>query len=247
VIGTLPDVAAVVDELRERHVNYDERLAPPYVTDGWHIDRLAVDLGREAPGEPEPGGLVARADDLVNDYEFTDPSILRATYRSPGDLVGRDILLEGRFGPLRFLLGVRITAELDELRETPDGPERVVGWTYQTLDGHLEEGRLTYEIAKNLTTGEVQFRIDAYSRQGRIRNPLFRLGFTLFGRRTQVRFYRAALTRLTDRLHRRPERPRPDEDGLVHVPTGTRPGRFEWLTLRILHPGAVGPARAEQG
>lgn len=238
MIDTHRDVAAVVDELRSRGINYDESQAPPHVTDGWHQDRLVVRLGREAPGEPEPDGIVSRADDLVHDYEFTDPSILRAVYRAPGDLVGRDILLEGRFLVLRFLLGVRITAELDEVRPGPDGDERVVGWSYQTLDGHLEQGRLTYEIAKNLTTGEVEFRIDAHSRRGPIRNPLYRLGFRVFGRWTQERFYRAALTRLSSRLRNMPERPTPDEDGLVHVPTGTRPGRFEWLTIRILHPGA---------
>lgn len=238
ITGGGRDVSDVVDELATRKVNYDDRLAPPHVTEGWHQDRWTLPLGREAPGEPEPGGLVRIADDLVNDYEFTDPSILRATFRHPVDLVGRDMLLEGRFLRFRFLLGVRITGELDELRDGPDGPERVVGWAYQTLEGHLEEGRLTYEIAKNLTTGAVEFRIDAYSRQAQIRNPLFRLGFRLFGRRTQVRFYRAALSRLRGRIADPPQRPRPESDGLVHVPTGTRPGRFEWLTVRVLHPGA---------
>ena len=196
-----------------------------------------MELGYEAPGEPEPGGLVEIAGALVNSYEFSDPSILRAAFRYPGDLVGRDMLLEGRFAVLRFVLGVRITAQHDEVRDGPNGPERVVGWSYQTLQGHLEQGRLTYEIAKNLTTGAVEFRIDAYSRQGPIPNPVFRLGFSLFGRRTQTRFYRAALERLGDRVRNPPERPRPAEDGLVHVPTGTRPGRFEWATIRILHPG----------
>lgn len=230
-------MAAIVDELGNRGVNYDESAAPPQVTDGWHQDRCAVVLGREEPGEPEPGGLVARADMLVNDYEFTDPDVLRATFRQPSGLVGRDMLLEGRYLRLRFLLGVRITAELDEVREGVDGPERVVGWTYQTLEGHLEQGRLTYEVAKNLTTGTVEFRIDAYSRQAPIRNPVYRLGFRLFGRHTQLRFYRAALRRLPTRISAPPESPHPGEDGLVHVPTGTRPGRFEWLTLRVLHPG----------
>lgn len=231
------DTARIVDELATRGVNYDERDAPPYVTDGWHQDRWCVELGREAPGEPVPGGLVATADALVNGYEFTDPAILRAVFRHSGDLVGRDMLLEGRFLVMRFLIGVRITAELDELRAGPDGPERVVGWSYQTLDGHLEQGRLTYEIAKNLGTGVVEFRIDAHSRQARIRNPLFRLGFGIFGRWTQLRFYRRALDRLQARMPHPPGPAQPDADGLVRVPTGTSPGRLEWASIRILHPG----------
>ncbi len=237
MISTARDLPAVVDELATRSVNYDERAAPPYVTDGWHQDTWGLELGREEPGEPVPGGLVDTADALVNGYEFTDPAILRAVFRHPGDLVGRDMLLEGRFLVLRFLIGVRITAELDELRDGPDGPERVVGWAYQTLQGHLEQGRLTYEIAKNLRTGVVEFRIDAHSRQAAIRNPLFRLGFAMFGRWTQVRFYRRALERLQARMSHLPGPAQPDADGLVRVPTGTRPGHFEWATIRILHPG----------
>lgn len=236
--GAGRNVPAAVDGLASRRINYDDRLAPPHVTDGWHQDRWTLALGRESPGEPEPGGPARTAEDLVHDYEFTDPSILRAAFRHPSDLVGRDMLLEGRFLRFRFLLGVRVTEKFDELRSGPGGPERVVGWSYQTLDGHLEQGRLTYEIAKDLTSGEVEFRIDAYSRQAPIRNPLFRLGFRLFGRRTQKRFYRAALSRLRGRITDPPPRPRPDPDGLVHVPTGTVNGRFERFTVRVLHPGA---------
>ncbi|MFB9382103.1 DUF1990 family protein [Pseudonocardia petroleophila] len=232
-----PDLAAIVDDLGGRSVNYDEALAPPHVTDGWHQDRWTVELGHEAPGEPEPDGLVAAADALVNGYEFTDPSLLRAVYRYPADVVGRDMLLQGRFAMFRFHMGVRITAELDELREGPDGPERVVGWAYQTLDGHLEQGRLTYEIAKDLTTGRVEFRIDAYSRQSQIRNPLFRVGFGFFGRHTQLRFYRAALERLKDRLPHPPGEPGPDADGLVRVPTGAPPDRAGWAEIHVVHPG----------
>jgi len=232
-----PDLAAVVDDLRTRSVNYDEALAPPHVTAGWHQDRWAVELGHESPGEPAPDGIVAAATTLVNGYEFTDPALLRAVYRYPADVVGRDMLLQGRFALFRFHMGVRITAELDELRAGPDGPERVVGWAYQTLEGHLEQGRLTYEIAKDLTTGRVEFRIDAYSRRSGIRNPLFRAGFAMFGRHSQLRFYRAALQRLTDRLPNPPAPPGPDADGLVRVPTGAPADRAAWSEIHVVHPG----------
>ena len=233
----MQDLAATVGELRGRPVNYDEKQAPPFVVDGWHQDRRVVVLGREAPGEPEPGGVVEKAGALVNDYEFSDPDILRAAFRWPGDLVGRDMLLEGRFLVLRFLIGVRITTVHDEVREGVEGPERVIGWSYQTLRGHLEQGRLTYEVAKNLATGTVEFRIIAYSRRAPIQNPVLRLGFCLFGRGTQLRFYRHGLARLQLLLQDPPAPPQPGPDGLVRAPTGVEPGRFETFSLWFAHPG----------
>lgn len=230
-------LADAVADLRGRRVNYDEAQAPPAVVTGWHQDRWVVQLGHEAPGEPEPGGLVETAGALVNSYEFSDPRILRAAFHHPGDLVGRDMLLEGRFFVLRFLLGVRITAEENEVRDGPHGPERVIGWSYQTLQGHLEQGRLTYEVAKELETGRVEFRIVAFSRRAPIRNPVLRLGFHLFGRRTQLQFYRHALARLQRLLDDPPAPPQPGPDGIVRAPSGVEPGRFETFTLRFAHPG----------
>lgn len=231
------DLAATVADLRDRPVNYDETAAPPHVLDGWHTDRQTMTIGTEAPGEPEPGGLVETAHALIDGYEFSDPRILRAAYLHGTHLVGRDMLLEGRFLVLRFLIGVRITGQHDEVRDGPHGPERVIGWSYQTLRGHLEQGRLTYEIAKELHTGRVEFRIDAYSRRAPVRNPLLRLGFTLFGRRTQQRFYRHALARLGTLLPNPPGPPSIGPDGLVRAPSGVAPGRFERFTLRFPHPG----------
>lgn len=231
------DVAAAVADLANRGVNYDEGQAPPHVTDGWHRDRVVVELGHEGPGEPEPGGLVATAGALVNSYEFSDPSILRAAYRYPGDLVGRDMLLEGRYLFLRFFLGVRIVDEHDELGDGPNGPERRTGWSYQTLDGHLEQGRLTYEIVKELGTGRVEFRIIAYSRWAPIPNPLVRLGFNVFGRRTQLRWYHNAMSRLHGLLTDPPQPPQPGPDGLARAPSGEGPGRFEGVVVRFHHPG----------
>jgi uncharacterized protein (UPF0548 family) len=181
--------------------------------------------------------LVETAGTLVDSYEFSDPAILRAAFHYPGHLVGRDMLLEGRFLVLRFLIGVRITAEHDEVRAGANGPERVIGWSYQTLRGHLEQGRLTYEVAKELDTGRVEFRIIAYSRRAPIANPALRLGFRLFGRRTQLQFYRHALARLHRLMRTPPRPPAPGPDGIVRAPSGVEPGRFEGWTLRFAHPG----------
>jgi uncharacterized protein (UPF0548 family) len=231
------DLATEVADLASRRVNYDEREAPPHVTKGWHQDRVTVELGYEAPGEPEKGGLAEKAGDLVNSYEFSDPGTLRAAYKHPGDLVGRNMLLEGRFLFLRFLLGVRIVAAHDELVDGPNGPERRVGWSYATLDGHLEQGKLRYEIAKEIDTGRVEFRIAAYSRWSPIANKLVWAGFNLFGRRTQLAWYHHAMTRLKRLLDDPPEPPKPDADGIVRAPSGAGPGRFEGFVIRFAHPG----------
>ena len=224
-------------DLASRNVNYDEHDAPPHVTKGWHRDRVTVELGYEAPGEPEKGGVAETAGDLVNSYEFSDPRILRAAYKHPGDLVGRNMLLEGRFLFLRFLLGVRIVAAHDELVDGPNGPERLIGWSYATLDGHLEQGKLRYEIAKEIDTGRVEFRIIAYSRWSPIANKLVWAGFNLFGRRTQLTWYHHAMTRLQRLLNDPPETPKPDADGIVRAPSGAGPGRFEGFVVRFAHPG----------
>ena len=173
------DEAAALDDLRHRQINYDPARAPG---DGqaeghWHVDSAAALVGREPPGEPVPDGPWETARRLVSQYEFADAHILRGVYHSDRDLLGRDMLLEGRFWILRFYLGVRVTGVFDETRDTEHGPERVWGWSYQTLQGHLEQGRLNYEVIKNLATGQVAFRVTGYSRRSGIPNPVVRWGF----------------------------------------------------------------------
>ena len=70
------------------------------------------------------------------------------------------------------------------------------GWNYRTLKGHLEMGPIDYMVWKWLDSGDVEFRISAFSRLAGIPNPLVRLGFRLFGRREQVKFARHACDRM---------------------------------------------------
>ncbi|SCK07398.1 DUF1990 family protein [Streptomyces sp. WMMB 322] len=185
-------------------VNY--RRAPtagrsPAPGTGWFIDSLARSLPAEPPGAPTPGGTWETACRLVRDYRFAEPRILRSLFRADAPLPGRDMLLEARFCGLRFDMGVRVGSVTDETLGTGKRARRVWGWSYRTLQGHLEQGELHYQVVKHLHTGEVSFVITGYSRRAPVRNPVISLGFALFGRRTQRRFYRLSAARL-DRLVR---------------------------------------------
>ncbi|MGB7794826.1 MAG: DUF1990 family protein [Pseudonocardiaceae bacterium] len=173
----------------------------------------------------------------------TDPAILRAMYRYDDELLGRDMLLEGLFFGLRFYLGVRVTRVIDETRGSEAGAEWVWGWSYQTLQGHLEQGRLNYEVIKNLASGQVAFRVSGYSRRAPVRNPVIRWGFRLFGRWTQERFYRAIQRRLRDLLQAAqrgepPPVPTVRADGVAIAPSGATPHLLERLVRGSHQPGS---------
>ena len=233
------DLARQLDELAQSAVNYDPADAPVSAADPrWHVDTGRALLGTERPGPPEPGGLWESACILVRDYEFTDHRRLRGIYR-PGDpLLGRNMLLQGRFTLLRFSLGVRVTDVVD----TEHDGRRVWGWAYETLSGHLEQGRLSYEVVKNLANGEVTFWIRAYSRRAPVPNPLYRFGFALFGRPIQLEFYHRAGQRIRDaaRAHRAgAPLPRASTDRQVVVaPQGSSRHWWDRLVVHVHHPGA---------
>jgi uncharacterized protein (UPF0548 family) len=129
-------------------------------------------------------------------YAFADPAIVRAIYAEDSPFETRDMLLEGRFYGLRFHLGVRVGGLVDEELAVDGRPLRRWGWNYRTLQGHLEMGQMDYEVRKWLDSGEVEFRIHAFSRPAPIPNPVIRLGFRVFGRWVQRRFARHACARM---------------------------------------------------
>jgi hypothetical protein len=130
-------------------------------------------------------------------------------------------------------MGVRVTETRDE---TVDGL-RVWGWTYQTLHGHLEQGKLTYEVTKDLETGQVAFWIHAYSRRSGIPNPLYRTGFRVFGRLVQLDFYRRVGRRMKELVGSGPVKDPESRNGLVIAPVDRDERWWDALALEVPHPG----------
>jgi uncharacterized protein (UPF0548 family) len=219
---------------RQRRANFD----PAQVDNSWHHDRFRASLGTEAPGPPRAGDVWQTACRLVAAYEMADPSLIRAVYDPDAPLHGRDMLLEGRFLVLRFYMGVRVTDIIDERR---DG-RRVWGWAYETLEGHLERGRMSYEVEKDEQSGRVDLVINAYSQGAPTLGPVVGLGWKIFGRRMQLRFYHACGRRLAQLVGERRGRADPvgerrTVDGLVLAPGDAVPRPHHRLSIRRLLPG----------
>jgi hypothetical protein len=190
-----------LDALRE--VRYNVELGETHEhseADGWHLDTHEADLVPEPPGPPLPPedarASWAVACDLLRSYAFPDPKLITGIFSPDDPLPGRPMLLRARFIGFTFWFGVRVGREIDEVRDTSTGPVHVYGYDYATLEGHFERGQITFEIRKEAATGHVRFHIDAFSKSDRIRNPFYRIGFKLFGRRLQLRFARSALERM---------------------------------------------------
>jgi uncharacterized protein (UPF0548 family) len=198
--------------LRGRELNFD--LLPPecYTPErGWHVDTLCQPLPGEPPGDPAPGGSWEIARRLVTEYRMADPALVRATWERGAPLLGRDMLLQLRlYRIVSVHAGVRVTAVWDDERVVAGRDARVFGFEYATLQGHVEAGRMDYEVLKWRDDGAVEFRLHAHSRASE-HGPLWiRLGFRLVGRREQVRFY----LRCCERIARFTAR----ELGLPHAP-----------------------------
>jgi uncharacterized protein (UPF0548 family) len=186
-----------LEALAGKGFNFDPGQAEHFTTEnGWKIDDYTQPLPPEAPGPPVPGGSFEVAQRLMRDYQFADPAIVRAVYAEDSPFERRDMLLEGRFYGLRFHFGVRVGGLVDEELAVDGRPLRRWGWNYRTLQGHLEMGQMDYEVHKWLDSGEVDFRIHAFSRPAHIPNPVIRLGFRVFGRWVQRRFARHACQRM---------------------------------------------------
>jgi uncharacterized protein (UPF0548 family) len=196
-LAASPRARHALAELSERPLNFDPaELEDATEAGGWHIDDYRQPLPAEPPGAPVESGTFERARALMSDYAFADPAIVRAVFDPASGLANRNMLLQVRFGPLRLYFGCRVGSITDEQRSEDGRPLRVWGWSYGTLAGHVERGRMDWEVCKWLDDGSVEFRIHVVSRRARVRNPIIRLGFRLFGRSRQVRFARRACERM---------------------------------------------------
>jgi uncharacterized protein (UPF0548 family) len=186
-----------IEALSDAKLNFDLERRHEYTeANGWHIDEYEADLPPEPPGPPIPNGPWRAAQQIMREYRFPDPGIITGIYFPDRALEERVMLLRGKFLFFSFFFGVKIGGVTNEVQETPDGPAHVWGFNYQTLEGHFERGQMTFETVKWEQSGRVVFRIHAFSQRAEIPNPIYRLGFMLFGRRLQRRFARRSLKRM---------------------------------------------------
>src|SRR5688572_6074125 len=124
--------------------------------DVWHYDALR---------QPLPHGSWEVARRLVSEYRMADPAIVRATWDPSAPLLGREMVLQLRlFRVLSTRVGVRVTRVWDEDRIVDGRAARVFGYEYATLPGHVEQGRMDYEVLEWRDDGAVEFRLHARSR-----------------------------------------------------------------------------------
>src|SRR5690606_41592764 len=109
------------------------------------------------------------------------------------------------------------------------------------LDGTLARGRISCEVIKGDDTGQVSFRLQAYSQRAPTLGLITTLGWQLFGRRTQRRFYRRSGERLAAATAARRGRPdvvpaRRGAGGLVLAPSDAGHSAAERFAIRWRHP-----------
>ena len=196
-LAATPRAQRALADLAGRRLNFDPaELEGAGPHNGWHVDDYRAPLPSEPPGEPLAGASFEIARQLMCDYAFADPKIVRAVFDPAHGLADRNMLLQVRFGPLRLFAGCRVGTIVDETRTVEGRAVRVWGWSYGTLEGHLERGRMDFAVWKWLDDGTVEFRIHVVSQRARTGNPILRLGFRLVGRREQQRFARRAGERM---------------------------------------------------
>jgi uncharacterized protein (UPF0548 family) len=191
------DVPSALAALQTKQVNFALG-SPAHFTPerGWHVDDFTQPLPSEPPGEPAEHGSWQIARRLARNYDFAEPSIVTAYFNPEHPLERRNMLLQLRFYGLRLWVGVRVGDVYDEVRRIDERSARVSGWNYRTLDGHVEQGQMDWQVWKWLDDGTVEFRIHAFSRATKRGNPLVRAGFRLIGRREQLRFLRQTCRRM---------------------------------------------------
>jgi hypothetical protein len=197
LFGQPADPRSALAELRRRDLNFDPSRSGGYTPEiGWRRDDVRRALPPEPPGDPRPGGSWETASLIARNYDFADPSIVQAFFDRDQRLEERTMLLVLHFHVLRIQVGVRVGDVYDEERELDGRRGRLFGWNYRTLEGHVEQGQMDWQVWKFPDSGEVLFRINSFSRPAGSGNLVLRAGFRLIGRREQLRFLELTAERM---------------------------------------------------
>ncbi len=193
-----PKVRRLLADLPRRPPNFDPKVLEAFPREpGWQITDVRQQLPSERPGDPIDGGSWQIARQLMRGYEFADPSIVRAFYDPDVELKHRNMVLELRaFGVFRLYVGVRVSAVYDRLQEVDGRQVRVWGWSYRTLQGHIEMGQMAWEVWKWLDSGEVEFRVHAISKYAKVANPIIGFGVRIFRSHERKVFLDSTKTRM---------------------------------------------------
>ncbi|MCY1017849.1 DUF1990 family protein [Pyxidicoccus sp. MSG2] len=192
-----------LDEARRQGRNYAAGAGEMTLEAGWSQVHSVGLLGHELPGPPHPDGIFERARKVLETFDFSDPRIVRWHFSADEPMRGRTVLLELKSlgQKLRYLCAVRVGGT----RLEHDEKSSVYGFSFETLDGHIEAGREWFLLKKDHQTGEVRFHIEAAWRPGEFPNWWSRLGFTMVGRRYQRAWHRLTHVRLRELTRRRPD------------------------------------------
>jgi uncharacterized protein (UPF0548 family) len=197
VLSTRHDLRRKWSSLGSKRLNFDPGQSAEFTEEnGWHLDDVRQPLPPEPIGPPLSDGSWEAARRLARDYDFAEPSIVRAHFDRDQPLEDRNMLLELRFYGLRFYSGVRVGDVYDRTEDHDGRTARVWGWNYRTLEGHVERGQMDWQVWKWFDSGEVEFRIRAFSQAANEGSRIVRLGFRLFGRREQLKFLRRTSRRM---------------------------------------------------
>lgn len=205
-------VASHLSDIQGRRLNFGDAADEMVAARGWnHVESHAL-IAREKPGPPHAGGAFERAREAVLRFDFSDPRIVTGHFDPRTPLEQRHVLLELKALGLHFLCPVRVGG----VRDDRDEGCTTFGYSFETLEGHIESGREWFLLTHDHDTGEVRFRIRADWRAGEFPNVWSYLGFQLIGRRYQRAWHRLAHLRLRRFVHENAPVALPDGRGIVH-------------------------------
>ena len=146
---------------------WENRPFSPGVLDGPRAtdnrDRHALQMGVEPLGPPVADGPFRRVARAISEYRIFPPHLAqRVVKRTPlqvGDVVG---LCYPLFLGIRMFIASRVIDVFDG--STPGGWRS--GFTYRTLEGHVEVGEEIFAVEKDARTGVVTASLTAWSRPG---------------------------------------------------------------------------------